>query len=169
MIQGKCDFGNVCTDDTTRNDLSAYIHRRNPVRKCDGHKPAMCNCEECTDDILDLETSVGGTCFERMKDTWNDLGVTEEDACLIVSEDLPRECGPKCNPAKCDGKPSHCSCNECTDFVLDLVVDGFTCFQRMQAVRDEDGFNEDDACRAVSTAFPEICGPKCHPGKFLEL
>lgn len=134
-------------------------------RKCDGQKPAMCSCEECTDDILDMETSAGGTCFERMKDTWNFLDISEDEACQIVSDDLPRECGPMCNPSKCDNKEAaHCSCRECTDFELNKMADGFTCFERMQSVQDELDFDEDDACRTVSTNFPEICGPRCHPG-----
>lgn len=169
VIQGKSSsLAVVCTLVATAGKNTSSYTSAVPVRKCDGQKPAMCNCEECTDDVLDLETSKGGTCFERMKDTWDALGVTEDDACLIVSEDLPRECGPKCHPVKCDGKaPAYCSCNECTDFDLDLVADGFTCYERIQAHQDEDGFNENDACRAVGTFFPEICGPKCHPGKIL--
>ena len=130
----------------------------------------MCSCEECTDEILDLETSEGTTCFERMKDRWNVLDVSEDTACQIVSDDFPRVCGPYCHPAKCDNKaPAHCSCWECTESELDRVADGFTCFERMQALQNERDFNEDEACRAVSTSFPEVCGPKCHPGKYLAI
>ena len=124
----------------------------------------MCNCTDCTDDVLDLEPAEGGTCFERMKDRWTQLDVTEDRACQIVSEDFPRQCGPKCNPAKCDNRaPAYCSCNECTDFVLNLLAGDFSCFDRIKALRDN-GVDEEEACRQVSIDYPEICGPKCHPG-----
>lgn len=124
-----------------------------------------CGCNDCTLEILGTDAGDGATCFDRIEDRRIALDITEEDACRIVSDDLPRTCGPMCNPSKCDGKaPAHCSCEECTPFVLDLKVDGFSCMERIKSVEAEQDFNEDDACRAVSNAHPTICGPQCHPG-----
>ena len=129
--------------------------------KCDGQQPAFCGCAQCTEAILDLDTGNGATCFDRILDRIATLNIPEVEACQVVSEELPRICGPFCNPKKCDGKaPAHCSCNDCTDLVLDLPTPGSaTCFENIQAYQGEQSVDEDEACRSVSTSFPEICGP----------
>jgi hypothetical protein len=135
----------------------------NPT-KCDGQDPNFCGCADCTDSFLDLDAG-GFTCFERIQGL-RVLGMTEVEACQDVANDYPRTCGPACNPSKCDGKaPDNCGCNECIDFVLDMDVDGFTCFERIQAVQREQEEEEEDACRSISDRFPQVCGPACHPDK----
>lgn len=96
--------------------------------KCDG-QAVYCDCEDCTEQYWNSQ--VGDfTCGERIRGLQirQDLGLNENDACKIVSEEFPGEfslfcfiasfrypympshsfsaftvgCGPNCNPGKND-------------------------------------------------------------------
>ena len=66
----------------------------------------VCGCRECTDAILDRDTSAFGvtsTCRDRIlflqMENW-----FEEQACSRVAEEFPDICGPQCDPSRCDGQ-----------------------------------------------------------------
>ena len=115
--------------------------------------------DACTDEILDMDAN-GFTCRERIVFLIG-TGLDEADACRqIAGDEFPEACGA-CNPptdtALDCGLP-----DTCTDEVLDMDADGFTCRERIVFLIGT-GLDEADACRQIAgDEFPEACGA-CNP------
>uniref|UniRef100_A0A7S3PBR5 Uncharacterized protein n=1 Tax=Amphora coffeiformis TaxID=265554 RepID=A0A7S3PBR5_9STRA len=145
-------------------------------QRCDGQGPAVCGCKACTADIL-ARPAGNLTCGERIRRTAE--GVHERAACISVSFFHP-ECGPECDPQKCDGQPEYCGCYDCTQEIWETAVANgggssttsdssastTTCGSWIAFYESLQGgeLKPQAACRKVAQDFPNACRP-CHPEK----
>ena len=153
-------------------------------RKCDGQAPALCQCPTCTADVWNSDAD-GFTCGERILLMLPSMGETA--ACRSVAERFPDTCGP-CHATECPAEshsgtpttaattsgptppppPRHCSCRDCTPTVLDTVVDGYTCGERIAYLQNTAGLSEDASCDYVANRFAPCAGcgttSKCAAG-----
>jgi hypothetical protein len=63
-----------------------------------------CECNDCTAEILNNDAK-GKTCGQRIaeqRQQGEEISATE--ACRIVAQAYPWDCGPACHPNKCDGQ-----------------------------------------------------------------
>lgn len=137
-------------------------------------KTYYCGCLDCTEDIFSTSEAGAASCGERIqwlqnyKSAWYP---TEEEACAKiagVNGEFPSDCGPVCDPARCErAPPPHCGCEECIS-VWDTNASGHTCGERidwLQTDQPEIYPTENDACTAIAgIEFPEDCSA-CDPSK----
>lgn len=126
--------------------------------KCQEDEPDYCGCFSCDDEALDLIAD-GPSCRSRIRAVQQERNFTEIDACQVVTEEFFLECGPACNPDKCDGKkPAHCGCNACDNATLLTIApsptDFPTCYERIKSARQEFAMTELAACEFVAENFP---------------
>ena len=137
-----------------------------------------CSCKSCSDQVLGVIAD-GYTCGSRIDWLINTQNFSELDACRKVSDEFPSICGPSCHPDQCSVTvspslvPSHvpsvltsspCGCRACTDQILDMDADGYSCRSRIDWLQNVSGYSERDACIKVSNEeYPNICGPSCDP------
>jgi len=123
----------------------------------------------------------------------------EAGACRLVSDQFPDSCTCVCDsgneddittsaptlpptqpptfpptPLPTPSSTKHCGCDQCTDNVWNTIVDGHSCGNRINFVKDSDEetlvsvgiyngpFDEAGACRLVTEEFPNICTCFCN-------
>lgn len=113
--------------------------------------------DTCTDSILDTDAG-GFTCRERIEFLIS-TGLVQDLACRRISRDeFPMQCGACNTPLTC-GLPDDAAC---TDSILEMDADGFTCGERIEFLMGT-GLSEEDACRQIGgIEFPGACGA-CNP------
>ena len=130
------------------------------------------------------------SCGERFIFSLGNLG--ELESCRRIAEEFPQECGachphncshaeqtpsptpnnfsrttPSPTPPRLsfnvtDPNATHCGCFACNEEVLDNVVFGYSCRERIDFLQTlpGGGYSEMEACYITSEAFPDNgCGP----------
>lgn len=65
-----------------------------------------CGCNQCTQDILD-KFAGEHTCEDRIKWLQQIKGMSERAACKqVAGQEFPWDCGPYCDPDRCDAAPA---------------------------------------------------------------
>lgn len=135
-------------------------------QKCDSQAPAVCGCHSCTKEVWGKDADPF-TCGGRISYLKSEAGGqrSEAAACRSVSFAFPFECG-YCHPDRCDNQqPTVCGCEDCVKEIWDRQAGNFTCGQRIRFLQSASGgaLSELEACKNVSTVFPDVCGPSCNP------
>ena len=142
------------------NPYIASVHGQSQGQITCGCSPNVCNST-----VLNRLTG-NVTCVERIEYLMNIENKNQIDSCTEVADAFPDVCGPLCHPVKCrPQEPDYCGCHSCTDAELDRLADDFSCRQRIRSLQAEEGFSEQQACRAVSDRYILECGGQCHPDK----
>lgn len=58
-----------------------------------------------------------------------------------------------------------CSPSYCNSTVLNRLTGNVTCVERIEYLMNIENKNQITACTEVAEAFPDVCGPLCHPVK----
>ena len=79
----------------------------NPKSCNDSPTPTVvdCGCLSCNGQALGLEATDGSgtyTCGDRIDWVMGYFGMSEKNACVMVSDEFPSICGQNCDPRNCD-------------------------------------------------------------------
>lgn len=109
------EFGGLTESEACLSVASEFATTCGPACNptlCDGQAPSatsepaplVCGCTDCTADLLGLDTG-GLSCGARISflQSPDGGGISELEACSVVTAEFPTICGPGCDPALCDG------------------------------------------------------------------
>ena len=161
-----------------------------PTSNNDPTTAPRCGCSKCSDDVWNTLAG-DYSCGDRIRfltdadeATLLDIGISsiddfnEEDACRFVTDEFPDICTCACEdddvptraptPNPTTESPvaeSRCGCTKCTNDVWNaLATDGdgtFSCGNRINWMKENEGMDKAGACRYVTDEFPDICTCTC--------
>jgi hypothetical protein len=133
---------------------------------CDDRTVSFCGCPSCNAEIW--YTMAGTlTCGQRILNLQTEAGgnLTEPEACNIVSDDFPFDCGPPCHSDRCREEARYCGCEDCTPEVWESAAGSFSCGERVRDIFYQENLSPDAACTSTAEDYPWECGGSCHPEK----